>query len=221
MGKPKQVEPVKIDANYDWGSFGSADKSGVTLGATPQATVYSTQSGIRDYLNELVNPTYNSTPFNAQRELIDSGDRQLARNLTADAFGRGARGSGMQSALNRAMTERGNQLYKAMSSEDSRVNNMIDVLSGIESNYFNQANLMANNILQRQLTNAERQGIANATNTANYNAWKDNALAGGSYLGGATLGALANYLGQDNNQYDINGNVIGTRGGYGTYNPNA
>ena len=54
MGSPKQVEPVKINANYDWGSFGSADERGITLGGAPQSTVNSTQAGIKDYVNENV-----------------------------------------------------------------------------------------------------------------------------------------------------------------------
>lgn len=220
MGKPKQVEPVKINANYDWGSFGSAGENGVTLGGTPQSTVMSAQSGIKDYINELINPSYSSESFQARQGLVDSAANQYTRNLVADAMGRNARGSGMMSALNKAMANRSGQMYKAMGEEDNRVSNVLDALSGIENNYFNQANQMANNILQRQLTNAERQGLANSTNTSNYNTWRDNLLSGGSMLGGAALGALGNYLGQDNDQYDVDGDMIWTKSGYGAFNPN-
>lgn len=110
MGSPKQVEPVKINANYDWGAFGSADERGVTLGGAPQSTVNSTQAGIKDYVNELINPLYSSTSFRARQGLLDSAANQYARTLSADAMGRNARGSGMMSALNKAIANRSNQL---------------------------------------------------------------------------------------------------------------
>lgn len=195
MGKPKQVKPVNIDTDYNWGSFGSADKYGASLGEIPTATVSSAQSGIGQYLNELINPSYDSETFRARQSLLDAANNQYARQFGANAMERGARGSATQAILNNVMANRANQLYKAMGDEDTRVRNVLDALSSVESNYFNQINTMANNILQRQLTNAERGTLANAINVGNYNAWKNNLLSGGAQIGGTALGA---YLGRNN-----------------------
>lgn len=215
MGKPKKVEPVNIDTNYNWGSFGSANKYGARLNPTATGTVNSVQGGIRQYLDELIDPTYSSESFNARQALLDSESNQYAKNLSANAMERNARGSGLMSALNNVMANRNKGLYNAMGQEDSRIRSVLNSLAGIESNYFNQANTMANNILQRQLTNAERATLANATNVGNYNAWKNNLLSGGAQIGGTALGA---YLSKDNSPYTFVNNMGGTStvvpGGY-------
>lgn len=218
MGKPKKVEPVNLDTNYNWGSFGSADKAGVNLNPTTTATVNSVQSGIGRYLNELIDPSYDSEVFKSRQSLLDAASNQYAKNLSADAMARNARGSGMMAALTAAMANRNSRFYDAMGEEDTRVRNILNSLSGIESNYFNQANTMANNILQRQLTNAERANLANTTNVGNYNAWKNNLLSGGAQIGGTALGA---YLGRDtsNSPSITYQGAVTDDGMYGAYSP--
>ena len=220
MGSPKQVKPVKLDTNYNWGSFGSADKSGVNLNPTTSATVGNIQSGIGQYLDQLISPSYDSEVFNARQALLDQANNVSARMLGANAIERGARGSATQAILNNVMANRANQLYSAMSDEDARVRNVLSAMSGLESNYFNQANTMANNILQRQLTNAERQTLANATNTGNYNAWKNNMLSGGAQVGGIALGAALNSGGDSSTPVSTYSGATTNNGMYGTYNPN-
>lgn len=218
MGKPKQVKPVNIDTDYNWGTFGSGSKYGVNLNSVASGTASSAQSGIGQYLNELINPSYDSETFRARQALLDAVNNQYARQFGADAMERNARGSATQAVLNNVMANRAKQLYNAMGAEDTRTRNVLDSLTGIESNYFNQLNTMANNILQRQLTNAERANLANATNVGNYNTWKNNLLSGGAQLGGTALGA---YLARDTSsspRITYQGAVTDD-GMYGAYSP--
>ena len=108
-----------------------------------------------------------------------------------------------------------------MTQEDARVRNILSSLSGIEGNYFNMGNTMANNILQRATANQQAQQQANIANANAYNQWKNNLISGAAALGGAALGAglgggFSSLFG-GGNVTDVNGNVLGQVGGYGTY----
>lgn len=188
MGKPSKVEAAKVNENYDWGEFGSAGKGGVTLSPTASQNVKTTQQGIAQYLDELINPSYTNESFLARQNLLDERNTQYANQLGANAIARGARGSATQNILNSIMANRNNDMRSAMTQEDARVQNILSALSGIEGNYFNQTNAMANNILQRATTNAAAQNAANATNAANYNAWKNNMMSGAATIVGAMMG---------------------------------
>jgi len=205
MGEPKKVEPAKVSESYNWGDFGSADKNGVNLGAISRQNLNTAQTGMSQYLNELINPSYNSESFRARQALLDQSNQQYANQLGANAINRGARGSATQSILNSIMANRNNDMRNAMTQEDSRVRNILSALSGTETNYFNQANTMANNILDRVKTNAGFQNSANATNVANYNKWRNNLINTGVKLGTTMLGGGLGYLMTDDlptNTYD-------------------
>lgn len=189
MGKPKSVKPAQVDTNYNWGDFGSANAGGVNLSPTASANVSTTQSGINQYLNELINPSYNNESFRARQALLDASNNQYANELGAQAIARGARGSATQNILNSIMANRNTQMQQAMTQEDQRVQNILSQLGGIENNYFNQSNTMANNILNRVSGNADRQQEANIQNTNAYNAWRNNLISAGASLGGAALGS--------------------------------
>lgn len=188
MGKPSKVEAAKVNENYNWGEFGSANANGVNLSPMATSNIRTTQSGIGQYLNELINPSYDNESFRARQELLDASNRQYANQLGAQAIARGARGSATQNILNSVMANRNNDMRQAMTAEDARVQNILSALSGIEGNYFNQSNTMANNILDRVKTNAAAQNAANATNTSNYNAWKNNLISGAASIVGAMVG---------------------------------
>ena len=188
MGQPSDVKPAKVNENYNWGEFGYANDKGVRLSPTASQNVKTTQSGISQYLDELINPSYNNESFRARQELLDASNNQYARQLGAEAIARGARGSATQNILNSIMANRNNDMRLAMTQEDARVQNILSALSGIEGNYFNQSNTMANNILDRVKTNAAAQNAANATNTSNYNAWKNNLIGGVASIAGAMVG---------------------------------
>lgn len=188
MGKPSKVEAAKVNENYDWGEFGSAGKGGVTLSPTASQNVKTTQHGIAQYLDELTNPSYTNESFLARQNLLDERNMQYANQLGANAIARGARGSATQNILNSIMANRNNDMRNAMITEDARVQNILSALSGIEGNYFNQTNAMANNILQRAMTNAGAQNSANITNANNYNAWKNNLIGGAASIAGAVAG---------------------------------
>lgn len=229
MGKPSKIEPAKIGENYNWGEFGGARANGVTLSPMASATVRDTQGGINQYINELISPSYDNESFRARQELLDASNRQFANELGAQALARGARGSATQNILNSIMANRNNDMRSAMTAEDARIQNILSALSGIEGNYFNQSNTMASNILNRVTTNAAAQNAANVANTNNYNAWKNNLISGaasilgavaGGPMGAALTGGLTNGMQGGGNIADINGNIIGRQGGYGTYDPN-
>lgn len=226
MGKPKKVRAAQVGTDYNWGEFGSADKSGVNFNPTMTSNIQSAQSGIGQYLNELINPSYDNESFRARQELLDASNRQYANQLGAQAMERGARGSATQNILNAIAANRNTDLRNAMTQEDARVRNILSSLSGIEGNYFNMGNTMANNILQRVTANQQAQQQANIANTNAYNQWKNNLISGAAALGGSALGAvlggpigasIGGSLFGGGNVTDVNGNVLGQVGGYGTY----
>ena len=224
MGKPSKIEPAKVSESYNWGDFGSAGSNGVNLSSLASSNVQTTQKGIGQYLNELINPSYNNESFRARQELLDQSNDIYAQRLGAEAMARGARGNATQAILNSIAANRGNNMRSAMTEEDARVRNILSALSGIEGNYWQQSNAMANNILTRATKNASAQNAANIANTNNYNAWKNNLLSTGvgaaaTLLAGPVAGALAGGLLGSGAITDVNGNVIGQAGGYGTYDP--
>ena len=228
MGQPKEVQAAKVNENYNWGEFGSAGANGVMLSPMASQNVKTTQAGISQYLNELINPSYDNESFKARQILLDQSNNAFAQQLGAQAMARGARGNATQAILNSIAANRNDNMRTAMVDEDTRVRNILSALSGVENNYFTQSNTMANNVLQRAMTNAGAQNAANAANTAAYNAWKNNLISGAASIAGAVIGgpmgaALAggatNGLLGGNQVTDVNGNVLGEVGGYGTYQP--
>lgn len=223
MGKPKNIEPAKINENYGWGEFGSAGSTGVKLSNQASGNVYTTQKGIGQYLNELINPSYDNESFRARQQLLDERNAQYARELGAQAIARGARGSVTQNILNSIMANRNNDMRNAMTAEDARVRNILSALSGIEGNYWQQSNAMANNVLSRQKANQGNQQAVNNANTEAYNDWKNELLSTGvgaalTLMGSPLAGAAFSSLLNNGDIVDSNGNVIGKQGGYGVYN---
>ena len=188
MGKPKKVKAAQVGTDYNWGDFGSANASGVNLSPMASQNVQTTQSGINQYLNELINPSYSNESFRARQELLDESNRQYANQLGAEAIARGARGSATQNILNSIAANRNADMRNAMTQEDARVQNILNSLSGIEGNYFNQSNTMANNILSRLQGNQQAQQQANIANTNAYNQWRNNLISGGASIAGSLLG---------------------------------
>lgn len=187
MGKPKKISAAQVDTGYNWGEFGSADKGGVNFNPVTTGNIQTTQSGINQYLNELINPSYNNESFRARQELLDASNRQFANQLGAQAIERGARGSATQNILNSIMANRNMNMRQAMTEEDTRVQNILSKLAGLESGYFNQANTMSGNILQRALANQQTQQQANVANTQAYNQWRNNLISGAAGIGAAAL----------------------------------
>ena len=222
MGKPKEVKAAKVSENYNWGDFGSANASGVNLSPMASQSVQTAQSGINQYLNELINPSYGSESFKARQDLIDTNMRQAANQYAANAISRGARGSATNAILNSLAANRNTQLRQAMTEEDARLRNILSSLQGVEGNYFNMGNTMAQNILDRVKANQANQQRVNEINTANRNEWEQNLWKAGAGITSSLLGAglgsgvLAGLFG-NNLVTDVNGNVLGQVGGYGTY----
>lgn len=175
MGKPSKpstIQADKVATNYNWGEFGSANEKGVNLSPMATQNVQTTQSGINQYLNELINPSYDNESFRARQALLDASNQQYARQLGAQAMARGARGSATQNILNSIAANRNTQMQQAMTQEDARVQNILNALAGIEGNYFNQSNIMGNNILQRVLSNQAAENEARQFNSKLKNAYK-------------------------------------------------
>lgn len=191
MGKPKKLEAAQVGTDYNWGEFGSANAGGVNFSPTVSSNLQTTQGGIGQYLNELITPSYDNESFRARQAILDANNRQFANELGAQAMERGARGSATQNILNSIMANRNANMRQAMTQEDTRVQNILNQLAGIEGNYFNMGNTMSNNILQRVLANQNMQQQANVANTNAYNQWKNNLISGGASILGAGLGGLA------------------------------
>jgi hypothetical protein len=187
MGKPKKLEAAQVGTDYNWGEFGSANAGGVNFSPTVSSNLQTTQGGIGQYLNELITPSYDNESFRARQAILDANNRQFANELGAQAMERGARGSATQNILNSIMANRNANMRQAMTQEDTRVQNILNQLAGIEGNYFNMGNTMSNNILQRVLANQNMQQQANVANTNAYNSWKNNLLSGATGLGAAAL----------------------------------
>lgn len=190
MGKPKKVEAATVASDYDWGDFGSANENGVNLSPTASANVQAAQGGVNQYLQELLNPSYDNASFKARQDLIDTNMRQTANQMGAAAIARGARGSATQSILNSLMANRNNELRNAMVAEDARVSNILNNAMGVENNYFNQSNTMANNILQRVTGNQNAQNQVNIANAQAENQWRNNLISAGAGLTGALGGGV-------------------------------
>lgn len=220
MGKPKKVEAAKIGENYNWGEFGGANASGVNLSPMATSTIRDTQSGLNQYVNELINPSYDNESFRARQELLDASNRQYANQLGAQALERGARGSATQNILNSIAANRNMNMRQAMTEEDARVRNIINSLMGVESNYFGQANTMADNILNRVNANANRQQQVNMMNTQAENQWRNNLMNAGMGLVG-TLGGvgLASALGPAASAVNTFKGAVTPDGMYGAYSP--
>lgn len=196
MGQPTDIKPAKLNESYNWGEFGDVNRTGVDFSPMATSTIKNTQAGINQYVNELINPSYDNESFKARQAILDANNRQFANQLGAQAIARGARGSATQNILNSIMANRNTDMRGAMTSEDQRVQNILSALSGIEGNYWQQGNAMADNVLKRGMTNAGSQNAANAANTAAYNAWKNNIISGiasvaGGIIGGPMGAALA------------------------------
>jgi hypothetical protein len=189
MGKPKKLEAAQVGTDYNWGEFGSANAGGVNFSPTVSSNLQTTQGGIGQYLNELITPSYDNESFRARQAILDANNRQFANELGAQAMERGARGSATQNILNSIMANRNANMRQAMTQEDTRVQNILNQLAGIEGNYFNMGNTMSNNILQRVLANQNMQQQANVANTNAYNQWKNNLISGAASVGGLALGA--------------------------------
>ena len=152
-------------------------------------SVRDAQSGINQYLNELINPSYGSESFKARQDLIDTNMRQAANQYAANAISRGARGSATNAILNSLAANRNTQLRQAMAEEDARLRNVLNSLQGVEGNYFNMGNTMAQNILSRVQGNQSAQNAVNIANTQAENAWRNNLISAGAGIAGIGLGA--------------------------------
>lgn len=190
MGKPKSVKPSLIDTSYDWGDFGTADKSGVSLSPLASSNANVAQSGVNQYVNSLINPSYDSETFLARQSLLDQENNQKANQLLANAMQRNARGSASQAILNKVMANRVSGLRSAMSEEDKRIQDTLSALSGVEGNYFNQSNAMSKDILSRILGNQKAQNEANQKNAQAYNAWRDQMWQGTGGAIGTAIGSI-------------------------------
>lgn len=188
MGMPQDITPAQVSTKYNWGEFGSANRNGVNLSPTASATVRDAQAGINQYVNELINPSYDNESFRARQAILDANNRQFANQLGAQAIARGARGSATQNILNSIMANRNNDMRSAMTSEDQRVQNILSALSGIEGNYWQQSNAMAGNIFDRARINAVAENAANTANTNAYNAWRNNIISGVASVAGGIIG---------------------------------
>lgn len=192
MGKPKKVEPTLLDTSYDWGAFGTADKDSFYFNDQTESNLGTARGGISQYVSEMLNPSYTNQSFANRQAQQLANNQAYAEELGRQAIQRGYRGNATQNILNSLNANQYMNDQKALINENTRINNILSALSGIESNYWNQGNAMGNNILQRYTTNVARQNAANEQNVSNYNAWRNNLWQG---TGGAIGAAIGAYFG--------------------------
>lgn len=186
MGHTNKAKAAKVGEGYNWGAFGSANANGVNLSQDVMSNIGAAQAGTQQYLNELLNPSYNNESFRARQDILDASNNQYANQLGASAIERGARGSATQNILNSILANRNNDMRNAMTQEDQRVANILGQTQGVETNYFNQSNAMANNILQRIMGNQNSQNQTNQFNAQQANN-RTNALFGMAGTLGSSL----------------------------------
>lgn len=194
--------------NYDTGGLYGSGSAGKTNTFNPTGfqsnLVKTTENAIPDYLNQMINPTYDSNVFKAQTVQRNKLANQSFENNLINPLA--SRGLTRGSSVNQMSNEFGKNLIDAeqaaMTQEDSRVANILSnlfnyyqipysMMNGLQSN--------AQNLVSAQMQ-ADAQNRANKGNllgglAGGLGTIAGTALSGGNPLGGAVGGLAGNTLG--------------------------
>lgn len=130
--------------------------------------VNTSQTGINQYLNQLINPTYDSEVFKAQTNQRNklankSFENNLINPLASRGLTRGSNVNAMSNSFANTLADLENQ---AMATEDSRVQNILSSLLSTYQLPYNMMSGLQSNALG--LVNAQNQN--NATDSASRSA---------------------------------------------------
>ncbi len=197
MGKKPSGKNNLPTVNYDTGGLYGAGSSGRTNSFTPtdfqKNLVNSVENAVPQYLQQLVNPRYDSEVFKAQASARNQlANKSFENNLITPLTQRGlTRGS----SVNQMSSEFANNLAglekQAMSEEDARVSSIVNQLMSLYQIPYNMmSGLQGQN--QNLVSMAAQQNAATANNKSQfYNKLLDTAIDGGKAwaTGGASLAA--------------------------------
>lgn len=145
------------------GLYGSSTtgKRGTTYKPTDfeKQLVGQTTSAIPDYLNQLINPTYDSQSYlNRQQQLNNTARQSLENNVISPLSQRGlTRGSSVNQMSNQLNNKLTDAQLDLMNSEDSRVSNVLNQLFdyyGVPYNMANPSGERSNTLYQQANKNS-------------------------------------------------------------------
>lgn len=168
------------------GLYGSSTAGGSnTFNPTDfqRGLVETSQGGINQYLQQLINPSYSSEPFKARTEQRNRlANRSFESNVMSPLASRGlTRGSNVNAMANSFADTLANLEADAMANEDARVQS---VLSSLLNTYQLPYNMMSG-LQNRAMGLVGQQAQLDAQNRASRNSLLGGAIGGlGSLVGG-------------------------------------
>ena len=126
--------------------------------------VNQTTSAIPSYLQQLVNPTYDSQSYkNRQQQLSNSANQSLENNIINPLSQRGlTRGSSINQMSNQLANKLTDAQLDLMNSEDNRVSNILGQLMNyyqVPYNMMNTANQASSGLYSQALQNSSSGGL--------------------------------------------------------------
>lgn len=182
--------------NYSSGGLYGSGSAGANNSFNPtdfqKTVVNKTESSIPEYMNQLVNPTYDSNVFKAQTANRNNlAKTSFENNLMQPLAERGlTRGSSVNAATNEFGNNLANLETQAMASEDSRVNNVLSNLFGYYQIPYNMMTGMQNNANQMAMSQMQAQAQLDAANAQSKGAMYAGIASGLGSLGGGMAGGL-------------------------------
>lgn len=164
----KQVSVPTV--NYSSGGLYGSGSAGAKNSFDPtdfqKTVVNKTESAIPKYMDQLVNPTYDSNVFKAQTANRNNlAKTSFENNLMQPLAERGlTRGSSVNTATNEFGNNLANLETQAMASEDSRVNNILSNLFGYYQIPYNMMTGMQSNANQMAMSQMQAQAQLDAAN---------------------------------------------------------
>ncbi len=157
--------------------------------------VNTTTSAIPQYLQQLINPSYDSEIFKAQTAQRNRlANQSFENNLINPLASRGlTRGSSINQMSGQFANKLADLETQAMATEDSRVGNILNQLFGYYQVPYNMMTGLTN---QSQNLYSQAQQAANSNNLWGQLAQAGGALAG-AYLGGAGGAAVGKKAGEE------------------------
>lgn len=214
MSSKIKAKPQTFSSGNLYGSA-TTNKYGTTYNPSDFETKLINMTGkyIPQYMEQLVNPTYNSAIFKAQTAQRNRlANQSFENNLINPLASRGlTRGSSVNQMSNQFAGKLADLETDAMANEDTRNANMIN-------NLFNYYQVPYSNMMgiANMSGNLYQQALRNAQNANEFNSSGLSSLA--SMLGGMnSMGGLgdAGKLANNNNSSKLNwGNLLGAGAGY-------
>lgn len=165
--KSSSLPTASITTDGLYGSANAGLYSSLNANDFQKNLVNTTEKGINSYLNQLINPSYDSEVFKAQTAQRNAlANESFENNLINPLYSRGlVRGSNLNTLNNSFANSLASETTEAMANEDTRVQNVLselldayqipyDMLTGLQKTAASTANASANNSARDKSTNA-------------------------------------------------------------------